>query len=186
MRMLRATISLPTPLSPVIRTFASERAMRSTSCCNPTIAGLSPISCRCVFARIVARLLTRAPLSTSASLACKTFNQLTMLGRNGHERRADAITFMTPVVQNGSHSAHFDVRCERSSPEIQAQAPTSTWVYPPTRVEQNSDETDVQHLHALGGWKTRNVVWLDRYTNGSSSFFHFTESHRLQILPSAA
>jgi hypothetical protein len=41
--MLLATISLPTPLSPVIMTLASDRATRSISCCRATISGLSPI-----------------------------------------------------------------------------------------------------------------------------------------------
>jgi hypothetical protein len=80
-----------------------------------------------------------------------------MLGRNGHKRRADPITLVTPVVHDGRNATHFDVRGERSSPEIQAQAPASAGVYPTTRVQQNSDETDIQHLHALSGWKIGNV-----------------------------
>ena len=40
----RATSSLPTPLSPVIRTLASERATRSISCSRSIITGLIPIN----------------------------------------------------------------------------------------------------------------------------------------------
>ena len=40
----RATTSLPTPLSPVISTFASERATRWTSRRNSSISGLMPIN----------------------------------------------------------------------------------------------------------------------------------------------
>ena len=42
--MARATTSLPTPLSPVMRTLASERATRSTSAFSSEIDGLVPIS----------------------------------------------------------------------------------------------------------------------------------------------
>jgi hypothetical protein len=52
--MVRATISLPTPLSPVMSTLASERATRSISCCSATVAGLRPISWMCVFDRTAA------------------------------------------------------------------------------------------------------------------------------------
>ena len=40
-----ATSSLPTPLSPVMSTFASDRATRSISSCRAVIAGLRPTSC---------------------------------------------------------------------------------------------------------------------------------------------
>jgi len=42
--MLRATISLPTPLSPVMRTLASVRATRSISCRRSLMTGLTPIN----------------------------------------------------------------------------------------------------------------------------------------------
>src|SRR5688572_12328973 len=42
--MARATTSLPTPLSPVIRTFASDRATRMTSSRSSSISGLVPTS----------------------------------------------------------------------------------------------------------------------------------------------
>src|SRR5262245_46741057 len=41
--MSRATISLPTPLSPVMRTFASDRDACSISSSTPRIAALMPI-----------------------------------------------------------------------------------------------------------------------------------------------
>src|SRR5262245_12477302 len=41
--MARATTSLPAPLSPVIRTFASERATRSISALSSVMTGLVPI-----------------------------------------------------------------------------------------------------------------------------------------------
>ena len=42
-KIARATISLPTPLSPVISTLASDRATRSTSAVKSAIDGLVPI-----------------------------------------------------------------------------------------------------------------------------------------------
>ena len=42
---LIATSSLPTPLSPVMRIFASDSATRWISCCIATMAGLRPTSC---------------------------------------------------------------------------------------------------------------------------------------------
>ena len=51
--MARATSSLPTPLSPVMRTLASERATRSTSAFSSMIAGLEPIRSMCPVCLIV-------------------------------------------------------------------------------------------------------------------------------------
>ena len=52
--MARATTSLPTPLSPVISTLASERATRSISAFNSEITALVPIICTCPFCLISA------------------------------------------------------------------------------------------------------------------------------------
>src|SRR5215207_4493610 len=45
-KIARATTSLPTPLSPVINTLASERETRTTSASSSRIAWLVPIKCR--------------------------------------------------------------------------------------------------------------------------------------------
>jgi hypothetical protein len=43
--MARATTSLPEPLSPVISTVASDRAMRSISAPSSVMAWLCPMNC---------------------------------------------------------------------------------------------------------------------------------------------
>src|SRR5689334_866217 len=42
-QIARATVSLPDPLSPVINTLASDRAIRSISAFSSAMAGLDPI-----------------------------------------------------------------------------------------------------------------------------------------------
>src|SRR6476620_3169903 len=64
--MAVATSSLPTPLSPVTRTFASDRAIRSISCISSMITALFPMS-------------SAVPCDLMPSLARERRSQLTAL-----------------------------------------------------------------------------------------------------------
>ena len=66
--MARATSSLPTPLSPVMRTLASDRAMRSISWRSSSIGWLLPMRWACSGLRIdvlVVRGSDRSPVAAS-------------------------------------------------------------------------------------------------------------------------
>src|ERR1700738_2301854 len=100
--MFCATISLPTPVSPVMSTFVSDDATRLTSCSRAAISALRPINLTECFARMgmAAPTITRA-LSTWTSLVDESLNELPMFGADGHEHRPDSIPLVRTCGERG-------------------------------------------------------------------------------------
>src|SRR5215213_6485811 len=103
--MVRATISLPTPLSPLIRTFASLRATRSISPCSAAIGWLRPIRRTCCLLRdampapMGVTVLNSLVTSTiGASLIRETLDDALVLPTERHERGADRVLVGAGVV----------------------------------------------------------------------------------------
>src|SRR4029453_11296993 len=121
--MLRATISLPTPLSPVMSTLASERATRSTSCCSAMISGLRPTSSTLVFIRIPASELVRAPTSTPvAVIVMLDLSEKKVLFRAQRQKRCAQFVSMGTGPGRGD-SLHLDSGLEWAAVDVNAQRP---------------------------------------------------------------
>ena len=104
--MACATSSLPTPLSPVISTFASERAMRSISCASSPIAALLPISCPLPWRLILTRLSVSGVRSVSFAILIRW-----PYARNSSRLRR----LFSSMPTNTAPSAGFDSRLGRST-----------------------------------------------------------------------
>src|SRR5687768_5835549 len=191
----RATISLPDPLSPVMSTFASDRATRSTSSWRAIIAALRPMSWTCVFERIAEIGLTRAVSSTNMSFVLgsvrlkgghyasprhESFNQLPQIGTQPHERRTEAISRRAGGI--GRHALNLHIRAERRPVEVQPQIAFRSGLYCLRRVQQHAGHADVQHTHVDAGWYCcqlpRGVV-----TRMPSPFLHRSPLRRLPRPP---
>ena len=83
----RATISLPTPLSPVISTLASDRATRSISCSSARTSALRPVSWTCDRGRIAPIGLTRELLLSAmpSIIVHEPFNELPVFQRHPYK-----------------------------------------------------------------------------------------------------
>ena len=100
--MACATSSLPTPLSPVMSTLASDRAMRSISCDSSAMTPLVPISCSVPSCLICASLLHSHRTLCNAQSAIsnpQSRNLLTCLAQEVLEAAA------APIVHRREHRA---------------------------------------------------------------------------------
>src|ERR1035437_1347131 len=167
--MARATISLPTPLSPVISTLASDWATRSTSCCRATISALRPINCASVLVRIMRTALSR-PASTSTSLTRKTLDYLTMLGTDDDEGHPEPVP--AGKAARRDDPLHRDVGRERRASERQTQAAARASLHEPRRLPEDTGEADVQHLDRRRQRQQRKFRAVDLYSPGTATFFH--------------
>src|SRR6185436_16625642 len=81
-------MSFPTPLSPVRRTLASERAAHSTSDRSPTSAGLVPI-------RLSVVSFSTSAKNSSATMSGRMLRRSVGMGPTSHKgRRSDGIKGM--------------------------------------------------------------------------------------------
>src|SRR5689334_23062131 len=83
----RATISLPTPLSPVTNTFASERPTRSTSALSSMMAALVPMNSTLPVCLIAASHTVDAPVNPGRAA---TASEPALLGNLGRARSVQA------------------------------------------------------------------------------------------------
>src|SRR5688572_22600221 len=147
--MLRDTISLPTPLSPVIRTLASLRATRSISACSACIWGLFPINRTCCLVRecmpapiVLTVLKSRVVASTVASLIRKSFNHALVLTAERHKRGANREPF--GVARSlWLHSLDAHVRRERNPAKIESERAARGEFDGLRRFEQHAAKADV-------------------------------------------
>src|SRR4030095_13866185 len=110
--MARATISLPTPLSPVIKTFASDRATRSISCSSAVTSALRPVSWMCDRGRIAPIGLSRELLSAAPSIIVhEPFHQLPVFQL--HPKKGGPYPIPRPRVGPRSHPTNLNVSQER-------------------------------------------------------------------------
>src|SRR5689334_7617071 len=95
--MALATSSLPTPLSPVISTLASDRAMRSISCDRSAMTELVPMSCSGVSRRV--ENASRGLIAISGMLRTRLLQKLLE-------------TPTTPIVHRGEDGAEAGGRLD--------------------------------------------------------------------------
>src|SRR5262245_15507098 len=146
--MARATISLPTPLSPVIRTFASDRATRSISCSSAVTSALRPVSWTCERGRIAPIGLTRELLlsATPSIIVHEPFNELPVFQRHPNECGSNPIPGRG-VCPRG-HPTNLNVCQKRRTGQRKAEASPRARIEQPRRVQEYSCRADVQHSHA--------------------------------------
>src|SRR5687768_8025510 len=147
--MLRDTISLPTPLSPVIRTLASLRATRSISTCSACIWGLFPINRTCCLVRacipapiVLILLKSRVVASTVASLIRKSFNHALVLAAERHERGANREPFGV-ALSLSLHAFDADVRRERNPAKIESKRAARGELDGVRRFQEHAPKADV-------------------------------------------
>src|SRR5262245_59007769 len=146
--MARATISFPTPLSPVMRTFASDRATRSISCSSAVTSALRPVSWTCERGRIAPIGLIRELLlsATPSIIVHEPFNELPVFQRHPNECGSDPIP--RSCVRPRCHPTDLNVSQEWCARECEAQTAPRPRVEQPGRLQKNASCTDVEHPHA--------------------------------------
>src|SRR5678815_5477070 len=144
--MLRATISLPTPLSPVMSTLASERATRSTSCCSAMISGLRPTSSTLVFIRMPASELVRTPTSTPVAVIVmsEVSEKKVVFGVRGQKRCAQFVSMAAGPGRRDS--LYLDRGLERAAVDVNAQSSLVAGGQRTVGGEQHARPADVHQL----------------------------------------
>src|SRR5688572_4376140 len=168
--MLLATISLPTPLSPVISTLASERATRSTSCCKAAMAGLCPTSWTCVFERIadIGLTLTLPSTINPRLLRHESFNQLTVIAAEGNEPRTEAI----PDLRARRHDPlYVHIRPEARSVQFHTQTAFGTRLKRLVRLQQHARQAHIEQLD-VGDRGDNGDFAVNRASRRPAPFFH--------------
>src|SRR6185503_10098532 len=169
----RATISLPTPLSPVIRTFASERATRSISCSSAVTSALRPVSWTCVRGRTAPIGLTRVLLvllsATPSIIVHEPFYESPVFLCHAHKRSPDAIS-RTGLRRRGN-PLHLNVRRKGGAREREAQTASRTGVQHASGLQQDTCGADVDHTHTHVGGEVCEFT-ADLMPWGPSPLFH--------------
>src|SRR5262245_34748053 len=176
--MARATISLPTPLSPVISTFASDRATRSISCSSAVTSALRPVSWTCVRCRTAPIGFTRVLLvlvsATPSIIVHEPFNESPVFLSHADEGGPDAIAGSD--LGRGGDPLHLNVCRKGSTRERETQAAPRTGIQHARRLQQHTCGADVDHTHTHVGGDTCELT-ADLMPWGPSSLFHpFTHS----------
>src|SRR5262249_33744368 len=136
-----ATSSLPTPLSPVISTFASDRATRSISSASSRMGELSPMSGRYPFCPLYF-VIPRSSVPRRRQKRCE--RPLSPLVER-HERRGHAIARSTGVHVLVD-PPHFHLGGEPPLAEPRAQLPACAWRQRRRRGERRAAHADVAQL----------------------------------------
>src|SRR5262245_8450353 len=141
--MARATISLPTPLSPVIRTLASERATRSISCSSAVTSALRPVNWMCVRDLTAPRGLTRVFVLVSATpsiIVHEPFDESPVFLGHAYEGGPD------PITRSGlscrRNPLHLNVCGEGGTCQRETQTAPRAGIQHARRLEQDTRRAD--------------------------------------------